>query len=241
VTARAGVEAILPGEEASPRGIATSPVAVGVEATPKRVFASALEWPGWSRTGRDEAAALAALAGSVERYAVVAREAGVTFAAVTRSGLSVVERLPGTPSTAFGVPAVVFAVDRRPTDAADGERLAALVRAAWTILAWVVEAAPAELRKGPRGGGRDRDAIVAHVVGAEHAYAPQVGLRLPEPDPLDGPAVAAVRAAIAEVLARPTDGGPIPGGRWPARYAARRVAWHVLDHAWEIEDRADPA
>jgi hypothetical protein len=216
-------------------------VDVGVEATPRRVFASALAWPGWSRAGRDEAAALAALAGSVERYAAVARAAGITFAPIRPAGLSVVERLPGTPSTAFGVPAVVFAADRRPTDAADGERLAALVRAVWTILAQVVAAAPAELRRGPRGGGRDRDAIVAHVVAAEHAYAPQVGLRLPEPDPRDGPAVAAVRAAIAEVLARPNDGGPIPGGRWPARYAARRVAWHVLDHAWEIEDRADPA
>ena len=234
MTARAG-------DETSPPRAPTSLVDVGVEATPKRVFVSALEWPGWSRAGRDEAAALAALAGSVERYAAVARAAGITFAPIRPAGLSVVERLPGTPSTAFGVPAVVFAVDRRPTDAADGERLAALVRASWTILAQVVAAAPAELRKGPRGGGRDRDAIVAHVVGAEHAYATQVGLRLPEPDPRDGPAVATVRAAIAEVLARPTDGGPFPGGRWPARYAARRLAWHVLDHAWEIEDRADPA
>jgi len=229
------------GDEARPPGVPTPRVAVGVEATPKRVFASALEWPGWSRAGRDEAAALAALAGSVERYAIVAREAGIPFAPLTPAGLSVVERLPGTPSTAFGVPAVVFATDRRPSDADDGAQLAALVRAAWTILAQVVAVAPAELRKGPRGGGRDRDPIVAHIVGAEHAYAPQMGLRLPEPDPRDQPAVAAVRAAIAEVLARPTDGGPIPGGRWPARYAARRVAWHVLDHAWEIEDRADPA
>lgn len=229
------------GYEVSPPGAPTPPVEVGVEATPKRVFASALEWPGWSRSGRDEAAALAALAGSADRYGAAAREAGLTFAPIRLAGLSVVERLPGTPSTAFGVPAVVFAVDGRPTDAADGARLAALVRAAWTILAQVVAAAPAELRKGPRGGGRDRDAIVAHVLGAEHAYAPQIGLRLSEPDPRDGPAVAAVRAAIAEVLARPTDGGPIPGGRWPARYAARRVAWHVLDHAWEILDRANPA
>ena len=229
------------GDGAAPPGAPTPSVDVGVEATPKRVFASALEWPGWSRAGRDEAAAFAALAGSAERYAAVAREAGITFASIGPAGISVAERLPGTPSTAFGVPAVVFAADRRPTVAADGERLAALVRATWTILAAVVAAAPAGLRKGPRGGGRDRDAIVAHVVSAEHAYAPQIGLRLAEPDPRDVPAVAAVRAAIAEVLARPTDGGPIAGGRWPARYAARRVAWHVLDHAWEIKDRADPA
>jgi hypothetical protein len=230
-----------PGAEACPPRVPTSLVAVGIEATPKRAFASALEWPGWSRAGRDEAAALAALIGSAHRYALVASEAGMEFPPVTAGRLSVVERLPGTASTAFGVPAAVFAADRRPTDAADGARLAALVRAAWTILAGVVAVAPAALRKGPRGGGRDRDAIVAHVVGAEDVYAPQMGLRLPEPDPRDGPAVAAVRAALAEVLARPTDGGLLPGGRWPARYAARRVAWHVLDHAWEIEDRAAPA
>ena len=30
---------------------------------------------------------------------------------------------------------------------------------------------------------------------------------------------------------------PVPKG-WPHRYAARRIAWHVLDHAWEMEDRA---
>jgi hypothetical protein len=229
------------GAEARPGNGIPRRITVGVESTPKRVFASALEWPGWCRAGRDEASALAALSASADRYAAVAPEAGIPFPPVTPDELAVVERLPGTSSTAFGVPAVVFAVDRRPTDVADGERLAALVRAAWTILAQIVAAAPSELRKGPRGGGRDRDAIVAHVVGAEHAYAPQIGLRLPEPDPRDTPAVAAVRATIAEVLARPTDGGPIPGRRWPARYAARRIAWHVLDHAWEIEDRAEPA
>ncbi len=234
MTTRAGGGAIRPGADAGQ-------VAVGLESASKRVFASALEWPGWTRAGRDEAAALAALAGSADRYAVAVREAGIVFAPVGPAVLSVVERLPGTPSTAFGVPDVVFSLDARPTDAADGDRLAAIVRAAWTVLDRVAAAAPAELRKGPRGGGRDRDAIVAHVVSAEHAYAQRIGLRLPEPDPRDGPAVAAVRAAIAGVLARPTDGGPIPGGRWPVRYAARRIAWHALDHAWEMEDRAEPA
>lgn len=234
MTARTGANARL-------MGVLPPRIAIGVESTPKRVFASALEWPGWSRAGRDEATALAALAGSADRYAAAAREALIPLGPITAGQLEVEERRPGTPATAFGVPDVVFALDARPTYAPDGERLAALVRAAWTILEGVVLVAPAELRKGPRGGGRDRDAIVAHVVAAEHAYARRVGLRLPEPDARDGDAVAGVRAAITDVLARPTDGGPIPGGRWPARYAARRVAWHVLDHAWEIEDRAEPA
>jgi hypothetical protein len=39
------------------------------------------------------------------------------------------------------------------------------------------------------------------------------------------------------VLSRPSDGGPLAEKGWPARYAARRIAWHALDHAWEMEDR----
>jgi hypothetical protein len=33
----------------------------------------------------------------------------------------------------------------------------------------------------------------------------------------------------------------MPGDGRPPRYAIRRIAWHVLDHAWEIEDKSDPA
>ena len=219
----------------------TERIAIGLEATPKKAFASALEWPGWSRAGRDEAAALAALAASAGRYAIAARETGLAFGPVAPGHIEVVERLPGTATTAFGAPDVVFAMDVRPTDAADGELLATLVRAAWALLDRVAAIAPAGLRKGPSGGGRDRAAIVAHVVAVESAYARRIGLRLREPDPGDVGCAAAIRAAIVDVLARPTDGGAIPGGRWPARYAARRIAWHVMDHAWEIEDRAEPA
>jgi hypothetical protein len=165
---------------------------------------------------------------------------GLAFGPIAPGDIEIVERLPGTATTAFGAPDVVFAMDARPTDATDAERLATLVRAAWALLDRVAAIAPAGLRKGRRGGGRDRDAIVAHVIAAESAYARRIGLRLHEPDPGDVGAVAAIRAAIADVLARPTNGGPIPGGAWPARYAARRIAWHVLDHAWEIEDRAEP-
>lgn len=214
---------------------------VGLEATSTKAFASALEWPGWSRSGRDETAALTALAACAPRYAIVAREAGLDFGPVTPGDLEIVERLPGSATTAFGAPDVVFAMDGRPTESAAGERLRALVQAAWELFDRVAGRAPAELRKGPRGGGRDREAIVGHVVAAENAYARRIGLRVREPDPGDRGAIAVARAAIVDVLARPTDGGPVAGGRWPSRYAARRIAWHVLDHAWEIDDRAGPA
>ena len=219
---------------------------VGIEVAGRRTFASALDWPGWSRSGRDEAAALAAFAAAGERYAAVAAAAGRQPAAGPQLGADqvlfteIVERLPGTATTAFGAPDVVFALDRRAVDAEEAARLAGLVRASWATFDAVVAAAPAELRKGPRGGGRDRDRIVAHVAGADAGYARAIGLRVREPDPEDPATVAVIRAAVLDVLALPSDGSPLGGRRWPARFATRRIAWHALDHAWEIEDRFDP-
>jgi hypothetical protein len=42
----------------------------------------------------------------------------------------------------------------------------------------------------------------------------------------------------AVACGEPVRTGPRGGVRWTARYYVRRSAWHVLDHAWEIEDRA---
>ena len=88
----------------------------------------------------------------------------------------------------------------------------------------------------PEGGGRDRDKIVAHVLDAEIAYAGKLGLRLRTPDAGDAAAVREHRNAIVAALRAGTKGVTERG--WPARYAARRMAWHALDHAWEIEDRS---
>jgi hypothetical protein len=211
-------------------------IRVLIEATAKRTFACALDWPGLARSGRDEAAALEALAVALPRYAPVATAAGQAFDAT--AALEVVERVSGDASTAFGVPAKVAEADRQPTDESEAARLASLVEAAWAAFDAVAAAAPEELRKGPRGGGRDRGKIVAHVLDAESAYAQVMGRRH---RPVDSAAVAAMRADLAAVLREPSDGTPLAGKRWPPRYAARRIAWHALDHAWEIEDRTDPA
>ncbi|MEA2537858.1 MAG: hypothetical protein QOF11_2092, partial [Chloroflexota bacterium] len=114
------------------------------------------------------------------------------------------------------------------------------VEAAWVVFDRVAAAAPAELRKGPRGGGRNTAKIVGHVIEADHAYAREVGVRLRPPSPGDRAAVEAERAAMLEVIRQPSDGSPLADRRWTTRYAARRIAWHALDHAWEIEDRTDP-
>jgi hypothetical protein len=217
------------------------PVDVVLEVAPKRTFASAVDWPGWSRSGRTEDDAVETLLSYAPRYAVVAELAGLSLPSDRALRARVVERTRGDATTEFGAPSIVADADREPLSAARARRLTSLLEAAWDVFDDVVAHAPAELRKGPRGGGRDRDAIVEHVVGAEVGYARRVRdrQRAPAPDPADREAVAAERAALVEVLARASDGSPlVPGRGWPPRYAFRRFAWHVLDHTWEIEDRS---
>ena len=211
-------------------------IRVLVESAPKRVFASALDWPGLARSGRDEAGALAALQEALPRYAKVAATAGHPLDA-DGPALEVVERVEGDASTAFGVPAVVAAADRVPLTGPEAARLAALVEAAWATIDRIAAGAPETLRKGPRGGGRDRTKMLDHVNEADAAYAAVIGRRH---RPVDRAAVEAMRADVLAVLREPSDGSPLAGKRWPQRYAARRIAWHALDHAWEIEDRSAP-
>lgn len=203
------------------------PTSVYLEIGKSKTFACALDWPGWSRAGKTEEAALEALAAYAERYRPVAEVGGVRFPKSAGDGFDVVERLDGDAGTDFGVPSRVATADATTLTKAQAERLAGLVEAAWTVFARVAGGAPAELRKGPRGGGRDRDKIVAHVTDAEAAYFRKVGVR----DGRDA-FVDALRAARAPQPQLTTKS-------WPWRYAARRTAWHALDHAWEIEDRSD--
>jgi len=212
-------------------------IAVVVEIGTKRTFASALEWPGWSRSGRDEHSALRALDAYAARYAPVATTARLTFPKTIR--LEVVEHLPGSATTDFGAPGAIADAERRPTNRIDAVRLGALVSSSWAQLEMIAHRAPAELRKGPRGGGRDRDEVVNHVIAAETAYARKLGVRDLSPEPGDDQGRGMLRAAILRALEIP--GAETPAKGWPTRYAARRIAWHVLDHAWEIEDRSGPA
>lgn len=219
----------------------TKPTQVVIEAGSRRVFACAVSWPGWCRSGKTEQAALEALANYAPRYAVVAKRAGVAFPARVGESFEVVERLKGGPTTDFGAPEAVAELDREPLTPAQAKRMAGLVAAAWHVFDEVAATAPAELRKGPRGGGRDRDKIIEHVLSAEVAYARKLGLKLKVPAIADVEAIEAVRKEIAAVLSAPSDGGPRVERGWPVRYAARRIAWHVLDHAWEMLDRSQPA
>jgi hypothetical protein len=207
---------------------------VYLEVGKRRVFASAADWPGWTRSGKDEKSALEALAAAAPRYAQTAKAAHIPFS--PGASFDVVERLPGDATTEFGAPGAIAKAESKRLTKKEAGRLSALVAASWTVLDRVVEKAPPSLRKGPRGGGRDREKIVEHVFGAETMYALKLGLRLQQPAAGDSAAVREFRNAIVAGLRAGTKGVTERG--WPARYAARRIAWHALDHAWEIEDRA---
>jgi hypothetical protein len=208
-----------------------------VEATPKKAYVSALDWPGLARGAKTEDQAMELLIAALPRFAKVARRAGDRFDPGDMD-IEVAERVPGDSGTEWGGPSIIVAADREPVDAREARRLAAFVEAAWAELDAVAAAAPEELRKGPRGGGRDRTKIVDHVNGADAGYAAVLGLkhRTDTRDQLE-----ALRADVLATLRQPGTGEPIAGRKWPPRYAARRIAWHALDHAWEIEDRTERA
>jgi hypothetical protein len=215
-------------------------LAIGEEVGTKRAFAWAIDWPGWCRSGKDAALAREALVAYAPRYAVAAKIAGLELPGVDDEHLEVVVRGKGGGGTDFGVPSTITKPDRQRVTKAQAERLASLVEAAWTVFDRVAAGAPASLRKGPRGGGRDRDKMIGHVIEADHAYAREIGLKLPEPSLRDRKAVEVERAAMLELLRMPSDGSPLADRKWTQRYAARRIAWHALDHAWEMEDRSEP-
>jgi len=216
-----------------------------LETGQKRVFAGAIEWPGWCRSGRDENSALEALLEYAPRYARVLHAARLEFEPPTQaSDLKVTERLAGTSTTDFGAPDIAPGADSRRVGPADLENFRKLLAAFWKAFdAARREAGGKELRKGPRGGGRDLDRILQHVAGADRGYLGAMGwkLKLDEQTPAEVQ-LEQTRTAILEGLEAAASGvlgtrGPRGGIYWPPRYFVRRHAWHVLDHAWEIEDR----
>lgn len=219
---------------------------VYLEIGSKRVFACAVEWPGWCRSGHDEAAALQALLDYGSRYAAVVRSARLGFRAPAQvDQLRVVERIQGNATTDFGAPGVIPSADRAGADLADCARLEKVLRAGWRALDEARKRAMGKaLRKGPRGGGRELDAIVRHVVEADRSYLGGLGWKAPSPGKTSN-RVEETRSAIIEGLRASARGeipakGPRGGTRWPVRYFVRRVAWHTIAHAWEIERRLLP-
>jgi hypothetical protein len=206
------------------------------------VFASAVDWPGWCRRGKGgDEAALDALADYADRYRRVVADlpTALPASASASSALTdfdVLEALPGSATTDFGAPEAIAKQDEEPADDAAVEHLLAALDCCWAYFDGVVATAPESLRKGPRGGGRDRDAIADHVREAERSYGRKVGARVPPRTPWTEQRDA-VRAGLRAAFSG-EDVDPRATTKWPPRYLLRRAAWHVLDHAWEIEDKS---
>jgi hypothetical protein len=212
----------------------------------KRTFAGALQWPGWCRAAKDEPSALEALVAYAPRYRAAIGD-GFAFEAPQGPGaLTIVERLEGNATTDFGGLAIAPAADAAPLDATDLARLSALLHAVWaTFDRAVARAGETPLRTGPRGGGRQIKALMTHVQDAESAYLRKLGRtdRWPmEAAHASTGGAAEQRQAVLLTLGAIGRGElppprPRGGALWTPRYFIRRTAWHVLDHAWEIEDR----
>jgi hypothetical protein len=219
---------------------------VYLEIGQKRTFAGAVDWLGWNRAGRDEASALAALLDYGPRYARAMAGSGLEFTAPTDAAAFVItERLAGNATTDFGAPDVAPTSDRGAIGEVELRRAGAVLQACWGALdAAIAAAAGRELRKGPRGGGRELEAITRHILGAEQGYLGRLAWKAPKANTENlNEEMRLTRQAIMDALAAAARGeiaerGPRGGIIWPPLYFVRRVTWHALDHAWEIEDRA---
>jgi hypothetical protein len=159
---------------------------------------------------------------------------------VDDQGLTVVERLPGGATTDFGAPGVAAKWESGEIEGRELKRLLSILDACWSAFdRTLAKAEGATLRTGPRGGGRTVEKISSHVLDAEAAYMHKIGAAPPR-----AAGAAEERAALVEGLTRAAANavpgtGPRGGKMWAPRYFVRRTAWHVLDHAWEIEDRLE--
>lgn len=203
----------------------------------RRVVAYAPDWPGLERGAKTAEAAVEKLESYIPRYAKVAKSArlGSQFAAV--KGIDVIDRHQGTGSTDFwGISFAFSDSDLRTMSSTELRRDLSLMRACWSVFDGVRANVSAEMKKGPRGGGRDRDRIVLHTFGVEQDWASKLGMRNPKGTVVtDSEGLREFRDAYCSAIRTFHAEGKM-ARTWPLRYLIRHTAYHTLDHAWEMED-----
>jgi hypothetical protein len=218
----------------------SEPVRVMIEMGRKKpvAVASAFDWPGWDRSGKGEEDALRVLETYRARYAPVAALAGLADEFARAGDPNVVERIEGIGMTDFyGLSMKPSTPEQEQMSDAECERKIALLRACWTYFDDVASRVSPELRKGPRGGGRDRDRIVEHVNANEIGnFSRKVGVTAPEEAWQNPAALRAYREEFAAKIRDANARGP-EARNWTVQFVIRHSAYHVMDHAWEMEDR----
>jgi hypothetical protein len=205
----------------------------------KRSAAFSIDWPGWERGGKTPELALEALESYRGRYRAIATLAGMARDFDAAGPLEIVEDRVGTGSTDFwGISFAPSSTEHGPMSKAEFDRAIMLLRAAWQFFDGVAARVSPEMRKGPRGGGRDRDRIISHTIRVESLdFAAQVGLLIPD-EALTPDGLREYREAYVEAM-RDYNAGKFerPMKKWTLPFLIRHSAYHTLDHAWEMEDK----
>lgn len=203
----------------------------------KKVAAVAPDWPGLERGAKTGEEAIEKLRAYLPRYSRVAKLASLDAEFGASEGVDVVEQYPGTGSTDFwGISFAFSSIDRQGMSADELDRELRLMQACWAFFDDVRGRVSAELRKGPRGGGRDRDRIVLHLFANEQDWAKGLGVVTPDDAMLTAEGMKAHRDAYCQAIRDYHSQGKI-AGKWPLRYLIRHTAFHTMDHAWEMEDK----
>jgi hypothetical protein len=205
----------------------------------RRVVAGALDWPGLDRWGTSETDALDRLSAYHSRYEGVAQRAGLAEAFAQARNVEVIERVSGSSSTDFwGIAHVPSRIEAEVLAPTELERRLDLLQACWRSFDEVAVQAPAELKPGPRSAGRSRDQIVRHVYSNEpEQFSRKVEVRTPREVVLTPDGLALHRQEYLEAI-RAYNAVGKPARTWPIQFLVRRTAHHVMDHAWELEDRS---
>jgi hypothetical protein len=217
------------------------PVRTVVQRGPKgkKSVAFAVDWPGWSRGAKTPEQAVALLESYRDRYRPIAAAAGMAEEFDAAGPLEVLADEVGTPSTDFwGISFAASSLEGEPVDDAELERNAALLRACWQLFDEVAARVSPEMRKGPRGGGRDRDRIVLHVLRVERLdFARRLGLALPEDDALPLDVMRDHRESFVAAMHAYNAGEGKRMRSWNLPFLVRHTAFHTMDHAWEMQDK----